>query len=136
MLTIDRSHDESDLRCIGGAGEMCVDLLGLVLVQAHESVQDVVASCGIVITTLVVGEVVLHGADGELLLETIDLIQEEDDGCLDKPSGVADGVEQSQSLLHTVDGLILEQQLIVLGDGNEEEDGGDVLEAVNPLLSL
>jgi hypothetical protein len=38
--------------------------------------------------------------------------------------------------LHTVDGLVLEQQLVVLGDGDQEEDSGDVLEAVNPLLTL
>ena len=49
---------------------------------------------------------------------------------------VADGVEQCQGFLHTVDGLVFEEQLVVLGDGDQEEDGGDVLEAVNPLLSL
>jgi hypothetical protein len=49
---------------------------------------------------------------------------------------VADGVKQGQGLLHSVDCLIFEQKLIVLGDGDEEKDGGNVLEAVNPLLSL
>ena len=38
--------------------------------------------------------------------------------------------------MHTVDSLIFEQKLVVLGNGNKEEDGGDVLEAVDPLLSL
>ena len=38
--------------------------------------------------------------------------------------------------MHTVHCLILEEQLVVFGDGDEEEDGGDVFEAVYPLLSL
>lgn len=135
-LTIDGSHDEADLGGIGCAGEVSVDLLGLVLVQADETVQDVVAGRSVVVATLVVGEVVLHGADRQLLLEAIDLVQEQDNRRLDEPPRVADGVEQGQGLLHSVDCLIFEQQLIVLGDGDEEEDGGNVLEAVNPLLSL
>lgn len=57
---------------------MCVDLLGLVLVEADESVQDVVTSRCVVVTALVVREVVLHRADRQLLLESIDLVQEED----------------------------------------------------------
>ena len=31
-LTVDRSHDEADLGRVGGAGEVCVDLLRLVLI--------------------------------------------------------------------------------------------------------
>lgn len=68
---------------------MRVDLLCLVLVQADESVKDVVACRRIVITTLVIGEVVLHRADRQLLLESVDLVEEENDGGLDEPSGVA-----------------------------------------------
>lgn len=115
---------------------MRVDLLGLVLVQTDEAVEDIVASGGVVIATLVIGEVVLHRADGQLLLEPIDLVEEKNDRCLDKPPGVADGVEQSKGLLHTVDGFIFEKQLIVLGNGDQEENGGDVLEAVDPLLAF
>jgi hypothetical protein len=115
---------------------MSVDLLLLGLVQRHEAVEDVVAGSGIVGTALVVGEVVLHGADGQLLLEAIDLVEEENDRGLDEPTRVADGVEQSECFLHTVDGLVLEQQLVILGNGDQEEDSSDVLEAVNPLLTL
>lgn len=135
-LTIYCRHDEANLCRIRGAGKMCVDLLGLVLVQADEAVENVVAGGRIVITALVVGEVVLHGADGQLLLEAIDLVEEQDDGRLDEPPRVADGVEQGEGLLHTVHRLVLEQELVVLGDGDEEEDGRHVLEAVDPLLSL
>lgn len=134
--TIDCSHDEADLRRIRGTGEVSVDLLLLRLVQRDESVEDVVTSGGIVGTTLVVGEVVLHGADGQLLLEAIDLVQEENDRCLDEPSRVADGVEQGKRLLHTVDSLIFEKELVVFGDGDEEQNRGDVLEAVDPLLTF
>ena len=50
-LTIDGAHDKPYLRGIRCASEMCVDLLGLGLVEGHESVEYVVASCSIVRTT-------------------------------------------------------------------------------------
>lgn len=134
--TVDRSHDEADLCGISGTCEVSVDLLLLGLVQRHEAVEDVVASGGIVGTALVVGEVVLHGADGQLLLEAIDLVEEENDGGLDEPPRVANRVEQSKRFLHTVDGLIFEQQLVVFRDSDQEKNGGDIFEAVNPLLTL
>lgn len=115
---------------------MCVDLLGLVLVQADESVQDVVASSGVVVTTLVVGKVVLHWADGQLFFEPIDLVQEQNYRRLDEPPGVANRVEEGQCFLHSVDGLIFKQQLIVLGNGDEEQNSSHVLEAMDPLLTL
>ena len=113
---------------------MSVNLLLLGLVQRHEAVEDVIASRGIVGTALVVGEVVLHGADGQLLLEAIDLVEEKNDGGLDEPSRVANRVEQCKGFLHTVDRLIFEEQLVVFGDSNQEKDRGHVFEAVNPLL--
>lgn len=91
--TVDRSHDEADLCGISGTCEVSVDLLLLGLVQRHEAVEDVVTSGGIVGTTLVVGEVVLHGANGQLLLEAIDLVKEENDRRFDKPPRVANRVE-------------------------------------------
>ena len=134
--TVYCSHDESNLHGICGAGEMGVDLLGLVLVERDESVQDVVACGGIVWAALVIGEVVLHWADGQLLLEAIDLVEEQDDRCLDEPPRVADGIEQCEGFLHTVDGFVFEQQLVVLGDGDQEQDGGNVLETMYPLLTF
>lgn len=88
--TVDCCHDKADLGGICGASKVRVNLLRLVLVQADESVQDVVARGRIIITTLVIGEVVLHRADRQLLLESVDLVEEENDGGLDEPSGVAD----------------------------------------------
>lgn len=133
---INSSHDETDLRGISSTGEMGIDLLGLVLIQTDESVEDIITSQSIIVTTLVIREVVLHGADGELGLETINLVQEQDNRGLDEPSRIADGIEQGQGFLHTVDRLIFEKELIVLGNGNQEEDGGDILKAMNPLLSF
>ena len=121
---------------VSGTGEMGIDLLGLVLVQADEPVQNVIAGQRVVISSFVVREVVLHWTDWELLLETIYLVEEENDRSLDEPPGIANRVEQSKRFLHTVDGLVLEEQLIVFGNGDQEENGCDILEAVNPLLSL
>jgi hypothetical protein len=42
-------------------------------------VEDIVASRGVVGTALVIREVVLHRANGELLLETVDLVEEQND---------------------------------------------------------
>lgn len=136
ILTIDSCHDETDLCCVGCTGEMGIYLLGFVLVQADESVQDIVASQRIIVSSLVIWEVVLHWADWQLLLKSIDLVQEQDNRGLDEPSRVADGIKQCEGLLHAVDSLVFEQKLIILRNGNQEENGGDILEAVDPLLSL
>lgn len=98
--------------------------------------QDVVACCLVVIATLIVGEVVLHWRDGELFSETINLVQEQNDRSLDEPPRVANAIKQSQSLLHTVHGLILEKQLIVFGNGDKEENGRNIFEAVDPLFTF
>ena len=86
--------------------------------------------------TFIVWEVILHGADGQLLLESVDLVQEQYYASLDEPSGIADAVEQGKSFLHSVHCFIFEQKLIVLGDGDEEEDCCDIFEAMDPLLSF
>lgn len=135
-LTIHGCHDETDLHGVRRACEMGVNLLSLVLVQADEAVEDVVTSGGVIWATLVIWEVVFHWAHWELLLETVDLVEEEDDTGLDEPARIADAVEESQSFLHTVDRLVFEEELVIFGDSHQEEDSGDVLEAVNPLLTL
>lgn len=92
--TIHSSHDEADLCGIGSTREMGVYLLGLVLVQGNETIQDVVACGGIVRSTFcnirflvfpavgsilvelafIVRKVVLHRANRKLLFEPIDLV--------------------------------------------------------------
>lgn len=51
---VDSCHDEADLGGVSSASEMGIDLLGLVLIQADEAVQNIIASQGVVLTTLVV----------------------------------------------------------------------------------
>lgn len=115
---------------------MRVDLLCLGLVERDESIQNVVASRVVVCASLVVREVILHRRDGQLLLKSVYLVQEEDNAGLDEPPRVADAVEECESFLHTIDSLIFEEQLIILRNGDEEENCSDVFEAMNPLLSF
>ena len=78
---------------------MSIDLLGLMLIQGNKTVEDVVASRSIVRSTFsnirflmipsvcsilielafIIREVVLHRANRKLLLESVDLVQEQDD---------------------------------------------------------
>lgn len=88
------------------------------------------------VRTFVIREIVLHWADGQLFLEPIDLVQEQNDRSLDKPSGVTDGIEKGQGLLHAVDGFVFKQQLVIFGNGDEEKYGGDILKTVNPFLTF
>jgi hypothetical protein len=46
---------------------------------------------------------------------------------------VGDALEETGSLVHAVDIRVLVQGLIVLGDGDEEDEDVDVLEAVDPV---
>ena len=52
VRTINGSHHKAYLRSVRGTSEVGVYLLGLVLVQRDESVEDVVASRSIIGTTL------------------------------------------------------------------------------------
>lgn len=102
-LTVDSAHDKPYLCCVSGACEMGVDLLGLCLVQRYKPVENVVACSGVIgatlrrvssstfgnherVRTIIVWEVILHRANRQLLFESIDLVQEQDDAGLDKPS--------------------------------------------------
>ena len=89
-ITIHGGHDKTDLRGIRRTGEMSINLLLLGLIQRDEAIEDVLAGQGVIGAALVIGEVILHGADGQLLLEAINLVEEEDDGRLDEPARIAD----------------------------------------------
>jgi len=45
-------------------------------------------------------------------------------------------VKQLQTLIHTVDFLVLCQDLIVFAEADHKKDGCDIVEAVDPLLPL
>ncbi|KAG5463361.1 MAG: hypothetical protein BJ554DRAFT_8207 [Olpidium bornovanus] len=133
---IDGGHDEFDLRGVGGAGEVRVDVFCFRPGLVHEAVEDVVAGGLERVVAQVVGEQLGQRRDEELLFEHVDLVQEEDDRRVDEPARVADRVEEREGLLHPVDVLVLEEHLVVLGDGDEEDDGRHVVEAVDPLFPL
>lgn len=161
MPTVNRGHDESNLRGVGRACEVGIDLLVLGLIQRNESVEDIIASSGIIgasyfpvrravqgwigpeilfnksgTHTFKIREVIVHGAHRQLLLKPIDLVEEQDDAGLDEPSRVADTVEQCKSFLHAIHCFVLEQKLVVLGDGDQEEDGCDILKTMYPFLAF
>ena len=58
------------------------------------------------------------------------------DGGLHEPPRVANRIKEGKRFLHAIDALVLIQHLIVLAQGDQEDQRSDVLEAVNPLLSL
>ncbi len=72
----------------------------------------------------------------DLLREEVLLVEEEDDGGVDEPFVVADGVEELHALHHAVHLLVLGQHKVVPGEGHAEDDGSHALEAVDPLLAL
>lgn len=53
-------------------------------------------------------------------------------GTHDEPPRVDDALEQDERLVHAVLSILLEQDLVVLGQGDAEDDGRDGLEAVDP----
>lgn len=73
---------------------MGINLLrGSRLVEGNEAVEQVVACCIVIVTTIVVREIVTEGRVYQFLLEQVDLVQEEDDRGLDEPTGVANRVK-------------------------------------------
>ena len=107
--TIDSVHHEADLLCICGTSEVCVDLLGLLLVKGNEAVKNVITCSAVIGTTcakscqytrtyavdtcqtwilrtFVIGEIIFHWAHRQLLFEAINLVQKQDNRCLCKPS--------------------------------------------------
>jgi hypothetical protein len=87
-------HDKLDLFGISGARKVCVDLLSVGLVKRDKSVEDVGTSLLISVGTFEIRKVVCERGMWQFFLETINFVQEQDDGSLDKPSRVANGVEQ------------------------------------------
>ena len=70
------------------------------------------------------------------LFEQIFFIKKQNDGRVDKPLVIADGVEEPQTLMHTICGLVLDKHLVILRQSDNENDGCHILETVNPFLSL
>lgn len=137
------TQDEFNLLCIRCACVMSIYLLArCALIEANEAVQEILAR-GIIILlttrpsiTTIIGEKVLQSRVLQLFGEKINLVEEEDDARLDEPSRVANRVEEGEGFLHTVDRAVFVQHLVVFGEGDEEDEGGDVFETVDPFLTF
>ena len=80
-----------------------VDLLcRRALVEADETVEEVVARGVVAVAADVVREVVAERGVRELRGEQVDLVEEEDDRGPHEPARVADGVEERERFLHPV----------------------------------
>ena len=72
----------------------------------------------------------------DFVFKEVFFVEEENDGGVDEPLVVADGLEELGRLSHSVHLLVFGQDEVVAGQGDAEDDGGDPLETVDPLLSL
>ena len=157
-------HGDLEQVRIGGVCEVAVDLLLRVAVERAELVEEVLGGrlpVGGVAGE--VGEAVLGDRVRlDLRLEQVHLVEEEDERRAREPLRVRDRFPQHQSFLHLVlDGgvsgdrtckhrelpslrggsrtytiLVFNKTLVVSADSDEEEQAVDVLEAVDPLLTL
>lgn len=88
----------------------------------REPPQDVLGGLVDIGAAGVLREVVDQGYFRQLLLEHVDLVQEENDRGAEEPSRVDHRLEQNERLLHAVLTVLLEQHLVVLAEGDTEDD--------------
>jgi len=129
-------EDRGYVVCIGGTGDVAVNLLLGVSILGLELVLDEHGAGLVSVPAGVVIEAHRQRHLLDLLGEQVTLVQEEDHGCVPEPPGIADFLKQVQGFHHPVGVLILVEHLVVLADGGDEKDSRDILKAVNPLLSL
>lgn len=110
-----------------------VPIDGLLLVQLGDVVLGVF---GVSFLTCEAGEIFLQVRGLDFVSQDVSLVKEQDDGGVEEPWRMDGGVEQSQTLVHSVNCFSLLQDLVVLAEGGQEDEGGDVFETVNPLPSL
>lgn len=119
---LDTGHGDLEKVGVGCVGEVNVDVLDTevsfrgkstgydsgahLLGVAVKALEVVLKERGCVFVRLwisrVFREVLLDWSVGEFLLKQVDLVEEEDDGCPNKPLRVAYTLEQHQSFLHLV----------------------------------
>lgn len=105
-------------------------------VDLVEAPEQVLGRAVDVVAAGVVWEVLVERGAAELLTEEVDLVEEEDDGGAHEPARVDDGVEEDEGLHHAVLVAFFEQDLVVFAEGDAEDDGGDVFEAVDPFFAF
>ncbi len=86
--------------------------------------------------TGVIIETAFHVDTLDLFFKEIAFVEKEDDGGVSKPLTVADLVKEGDGFVHAVDTFVLVKLHVVLAEGDAEDEGRDILEAVDPLFAL
>lgn len=136
---LDVAEYPADVVGVCGAGKVRVEglsLLPLVAVDGLLLVQLADVDLGIIGVLALTGEVrevFLQVRGQDFVSQDVSLIEEEDDGGVEEPRRMNGGVEESQTLMHAINGFSLLQNLVILAEGGQEDEGGDIFKTVNPL---
>lgn len=130
-------EDNLNVLGVGCRGEVPVELLGTVLPHRIEHANEVVLNVAKVtgVATEIL-EVILDVPHLNLIGQEVGLVEEEDDGDASEAAVVDDGVKDVDALLEPVSRAVFQESLVVLAGAHEEEDGRDLVKALEPLLSL
>src|SRR3989338_9488531 len=125
--------NKDDVFFVNGTGEMREDLMfGGDSIEFDETLGDELDGVLKVEASSVVGEAAGDVEGLDLGGEEVALVEEEEEGSGAEEGGVDDLVEQEEGFLHAVGDAVLGEDLVVLANGDAEEDGGDGVEAVDP----
>lgn len=126
-----------DVLRVCGAGHVGIDFFDVSSqVKLQELQLDVITSIFIGVWAIIIREAHAEVSLLDLLCEDIFLVEEEYDGGGCEVTVVANTVEQVKTLVHAVHFIILHQHHVVSAEGSNENDTGDPLKAMDPLLSF
>ena len=130
----DGTEDDGDIFTVGSTSTMNVD--SAVFAHVEKLFFDVFNSRTIFFTAFVLGgtprKIDLFNLDSEEIF----FVEEEDDGSVFEPGTVDQISEKGKGLVHTLDVGIFAETHVVFGERDKENDGGHVLEAVEPFSAL
>ena len=155
---LDDDVDDLDVLRVGGASSVSEDAPVVLLVHLLELFgEELDRRVIVVLGAVVLREIVSYRAVGQLFLEHVLLVEEQNHARFLwnvqnllkiqnlfkiimipnlEPLVVHQELEQSQTLPHPIGVLILGQNLVVLADCRQEDEELQVAEAVDPLLPL
>ena len=134
---LDRVEDEADVLRVDGGGEVVEEGPAAVPPSPVEALHQVgLHVLQPVRVALEVGEVLADADRSHLLHQQVHLVEEEDNGDVGEELVVGDGLEDVHGLHQAVGAPVLHQDLVVLAGRHHEQDGGDAVEALEPLLPL
>lgn len=130
-------EDEADVLCVDGCGEVVEQRLAAVATLALEALHQVVLH---VLQSLrvsaEVGEVLANAHLSYLFHQQVHLVEEQDYGDIGEELVVDNGLKNVHGLNQAVGMPVLHQHLVVLAGRDHEEDGGDSVKTLEPLLPL